>query len=224
MYFHVSIRETSYGSNEPIEKILKTFVRFNDNQQQPLDTKNIKNTTNLRLWLNRISYIKEFKSPTTNTTLTSRVLKYVEMANSNPEFREMFELVISDAAETCGDRMALSVVKLDVLYQLADTKEEAKREKILINGVWTLSILEDVARQKVEQLRVSRCMVDEIEVYLAYPIRLKERLGIPIVLSDMLYYGMSHVTESDLEFAEEMVRSTVTNEELRKEFLENNSF
>ena len=36
----------------------------------------IKNLTNLRLWLNRISYIKEFKSSKNgNTMLTSRVLK-----------------------------------------------------------------------------------------------------------------------------------------------------
>ena len=59
---------------------------------------------------------------------------------------------------------------------------------------------------------------------LAYPIRLKKRLDIPIVLSDMLYYGFSHVTNSDLEFAEEMVKSTITNKELREEFLNNNQF
>jgi hypothetical protein len=165
------------------------------------------------------------------------------MANSNPKFREMFELVIFDAAETCGDRMALSSVKLDVLYQLADAKEEKEKENILVHGVWTLSILEDLARQKVELLRRNRCMVDEIEVYLAYPIKLKERLNIPIesgqrpdapgiaphgaipiVLSDMLYYDLACITETDLAFAEELVKSTVTNKELREEFLQNNQF
>ena len=217
MYIQVSIREqTDYDDDKSTEDILCVFARLNG--IDPPQTGNIKN---LRLWLNRISYIKEFKSSKNrNIMLTSRVLKYVEMANSIPKFREMFELVISDAAETCGDRMALSIVKLDVLYQLANVKDAKEKEKILVHGVWTLSLLEDLARQKVEYLR----MVDEIEVYLAYPIKLKERLNIPIVLSDMLYYSLTCITETDLAFAEEIVKSTITNRELREEFLQNNQF
>ena len=104
------------------------------------------------------------------------------------------------------------------------TTEKEEKEKILVHGVWTLSILEDLARQKVQYIRMSRYMIDEIEVYLAYPIKLKKRLDIPLVLSDMLYYGMSHVSDADLEFAEEMVKSTINNAELREEFLQNNQF
>ena len=213
MYIQVSIREqTDYDDDKSTEDILCVFARLNG--IDPPQTGNIKN---LRLWLNRISYIKEFKSSKNrNIMLTSRVLKYVEMANSIPKFREMFELVISDAAETCGDRMALSIVKLDVLYQLANVKDA--KEKILVHGVWTLSLLEDLARQKVEYLRMNRYMVDEIEVYLAYPIKLKERLNIPIFLSDMLHYGLTCITETDLVFAEERLSPPLPTKNYEKNF------
>jgi hypothetical protein len=35
---------------------------------------------------------------------------------------------------------------------------------------------------------------------------------------------MSHVSESDLEFAEEMVKAAIANKDLREEFVESNQF
>jgi hypothetical protein len=52
--------------------------------------------------------------------------------------------------------------------------------------------LEQIAREKVKTLR----FVDEIEVYLAYPVKLKERLDLQIDVKDMLYFGCSGVTEA----------------------------
>ena len=67
--------------------------------------------------------------------------------------------------------------------------------------------LENIARQKVNTLR----FVDEIEVYLAYPIKLKERLDLRIDVDNMLYFRCSGLTKEDLEIAahniEEMLSS-----------------
>jgi hypothetical protein len=46
----------------------------------------------------------------------------------------------------------------------------------LLRGQWMLEQLEQIAREKVKTLP----FIDEIEVFLAYPIKLKERLNLPI--------------------------------------------
>jgi hypothetical protein len=215
VYLEISIRETQTSNDKSIEQILNIFSNGEDTPQ----FQNIQNQNNLSLWLNRISYIKDYNSSTqTQTVLVSSVLKYVAMANSNAAFRESFELVISDAAETCGDRMALSIIRLDLLSQLGnDDSDSAHREHILINGVLTLSILELAARQKVASMK--KGCIDEIEVYLAYPTKLKKKLDIPINISEMLYYDISGVTQQDLDIAEEMVLAARANKELREEVL-----
>ena len=95
--------------------------------------------------------------------------------------------------------MALSVLHLGIVNRsLTLDKTNLKTfADFLIHGPWMLEHLERVAREKVKTLH----FVDEIEVYLAYPVKLKERLGLQIDVGDMLYFGCSGVTQDDLENA-----------------------
>jgi len=207
----ISIREFRINSsNQSTDNILKSFSKDN------ISFDNISNKNNLNLWLNRLSYIKEFSiSGKTKNHLIENVVKYIQRANDNSDFRTMFELAIDEAATTCGDRMALSVLRLSVLYKLSVCNNEEEKENLLINGVYVLSLLEDIARAKVKTLK----FVDEIEVYLVYPIKLKDRLKIPIDLSDMLYASISGVSESELNTAEEYVLSVIGNKENIDKFI-----
>jgi hypothetical protein len=69
--------------------------------------------------------------------------------------------------------------------------------------LFRLDALDRIAREKVESLH----FVDEIEVYLAYQVKLRERLDLQLVAPDMRYFGVSHVTEDDLDAAEARVRT-----------------
>jgi hypothetical protein len=87
----------------------------------------------------------------------------------------------------------------------------------LARGVWAMSMLETIARNKVETLP----FFDEIEVYLAYPIMLKERLQIPIDVEGMLFYGMSGVKSSDLDEAYSFVSAKLADQGAYYNFLIN---
>ena len=75
--------------------------------------------------------------------------------------------------------------------------------------------LEDVARTKVSSLR----FVDEIEVYLGYPVMLKERLHLPINIDDMLYARCSNITARDLDAAARFIKEQLRSEEVLSDFL-----
>lgn len=171
----------------------------------------------LKSWLNRISEVPEFSSETNKQILAKKILGILEEASINPLFKEAFYKIIAEASETCGDRVALSILHLDIQHGLEniDLSDMPNLANFLSKGVWTLALLEECAREKVKTL----AGVDEIEVYLAYPIRLKKTLDIPIVQGDMLYFRCSGVTEEDLQEAKNFVLEHRNDKEKCLQFL-----
>lgn len=177
-----------------------------------------KQENKLQMWLSRLCDIADYKSGGDKKTgLANNVQDYLQKANDDPKFRDTFYAVIHDATETCGDRVALSLMHLGIAHDIAtvDVKDMKKLADLLIKGVFVLRLLEDVARAKVASLK----FVDEIEVFLGYPIMLKERLQLPINAEQMLYAACSNITARNLDVAEGFVREQLGNEEIVSKFL-----
>ncbi len=157
----------------------------------------------VRVWLCRLSAIGDYK--TKRQQLARVIYEAIVHAEADEDFRQIFLNCIEGAAESCGDRMALSLLYMDLQHEIAKALKahDLKRLAYLLgHGSWALSELEKIAGNKSRSLH----FVDEIEVYLAYPVMLKERLQLPIVIDTMLYFRCSSVTEADLQAAEELIR------------------
>ncbi|MGL5626229.1 MAG: NEL-type E3 ubiquitin ligase domain-containing protein [Candidatus Rhabdochlamydia sp.] len=139
------------------------------------------------------------------------------MANEASVFRDVFYAIIQDAAETCGDRVSLSILDLGIVHKLAtiDLKDTKTLADFLIKGPWAIEMLKEIARNKIPTLP----FFDEIEVYLGYPIKLKEALNLPIDVQEMLYFRCSALKDKDLEEAKAFVLSKQTDQEACFEFL-----
>jgi hypothetical protein len=177
-----------------------------------------KDSLQLRTWLSRLSYMADYNAGGERQyALAKSIVDYIEEANKDSFFREVFLSVIDGAADTCGDRVALSVVNLGIAYQIhtSDLLDMQSLKTLLSRGVWAMKILEDVAREKVKKLP----LVDEVEVYLGYPTMLKEALQLPINIEEMLYFRCSKITKKDLGIAKELVESCLSNLSSLSEFL-----
>jgi hypothetical protein len=99
--------------------------------------------------------------------------------------------------------MALSILNLGIAYKLsmADKKDLSGLATLLTRGSLALEWLEEVAFNKVKVL--SGC--DPIEVYLGYPVMLKEELNLPIDVQEMLYFACSSLNKNDLDTAKNIV-------------------
>ena len=216
-----SIREASRdNSNQSVEELLKGL--YGDAGQPYERLSNIPGEIvtdkTLQPWLSRLSYMKDYSnSPARKQWLVTNILKYLKLAAENLEFRRQFAAIINDASETCGDRMALSILHLGIAYKLAtvDLRDMKALADFLGRGVWAIEMLEVCARQKISTF----LLFDEIEVYLAYPVMLKERLHLPIDVEEMLYFGFSALTAGDLNAAEGFVNGSLTNKEAYYNFL-----
>lgn len=204
-----------FGQTPSIEQSLRNFYTIIGKEYNELP--NIVALPSLSLWLHKISATADFKDQTLQRAYITKIIEYLEQANEDSSFLKVFSATILDAVDTCGDRITLSLVKLGVTYKLStiNPKDIQGLHYLLIRGVWALELLHEVARQKIQTLR----MFDEIEVYLGYPIKLKESLNIPIDVKDMLYFPCSALTLEDLELAKNTVLNAINNEEEHINFL-----
>ena len=203
---------------KPIEESLEDLYR---KANQPLTTfPSAEESSKLRSWLNRLSSMIDYqREGGIQKMLANKVIEYLNLAREDSAFRNSFYEIIEDASGTCGDRMSLSVPYLGIAYQLTtiDIEDMKTLSNFLLKGPWTLEMLGKLARDKINSLR----FFDEIEVYLGYPIKLKQELEIPIDVEEMLYFGCSALTDEDLREAKDFVLSQREDEVLCFEFLIN---
>ncbi|MGE0670184.1 MAG: NEL-type E3 ubiquitin ligase domain-containing protein [Parachlamydiales bacterium] len=156
----------------------------------------------IRSWLSRLSDTADYnRKGEFQKSFVKQIVGYLQEANDDPLFQEAFLNIIADATETCGDRISLSILHVGIASRLRLITDIQELRKFLIGTVWPVYMLEEIARKKTETLR----FFDEIEVYLGYPIMLREKLGLEIAVQDMLYFRCSALNQSDLEQAAEFV-------------------
>lgn len=197
-----------------IEQSLRNFYRISGRNYNGLP--NLEEVPNLRLWLHKLTLVADFEGQSQQAFVT-KIVEYLERANEDSSFCDVFSATILDAVNTCGDRVALSVLKLGITYKLStiDLTNIQSVHHLLTRGVWALELLHEIARQKIPTLQ----MFDEIEVYLGYPVKLKEELDLPVDIDNMLYFNFSALTPSDLEIAKNSVLSTINNIQEKTSFL-----
>ena len=108
---------------------------------------------NLKIWLSRLF---ETASATTeaNSNLFKAVCDILVLASKDKEFKEVFHRVLEEASTTCGDRISLSVLQLDLQRQIiqSDPKDLQELKKLLVNGLYALDTLETYAHNIVPTL------------------------------------------------------------------------
>ena len=221
--FSMVYAELPVSSERSAEELLSELCSLSGSA--PKDFHNLfasdANKNNLRMWLARLSYAADYrKGGEFQKAFARKVLHYLHVAEENEQFRETFFNTIAGAAETCGDRVALSILHLGIACKLAtiDTKDIKQLENFLIHTVLPIELLEKIARDKIPALH----FYDEIEVYLGYPVMLRERLKMEIDVDEMLYFRCSALQQTDLDCAKEDVLRTQKDDEKSCLFLVKN--
>lgn len=204
---------------ENITEVCKALFEFS--QQTPREFVNLPSDSLVLLsWLQRLGSVAEFKTETNKKVLATKVLDILGTANENPLFRETFFKVIDEASATCGDRVALSIIHLDIKQQLETINLMKIQEtaSFLLQSMLPMDLLEKHALKKIREKQAT----DNLETFLAYPIKLKEDLNLPFTQGDMRYFECSQVTPEDLQEAKDIVLSHQQNQEKCISFLIDN--
>ncbi len=211
-----SIRENNNAVERSLEELLKNLCVTAG--KEPITLTHLVGNGNLKSWLNRLMSVGDYRNNATRKNLAELIYNAIVLAEIDKEFREVFLNCIAGAAATCGDRMALSILYLGINLKIKKNKEEKNYQEmayLLWHGTYALSELEKIAQIKEATLWAT----DPIEVYLAYPVQLKEALCLPIDIESMLYFACSGVTKKDLENAKNDLTTMLFNWEEFLEFL-----
>jgi hypothetical protein len=114
----------------------------------------------------------------------------------------------AEATTRCEDRVAWTFNQLKALWQNDDIRRGLYDRRVgdvvaVARQMFRLEVLAEISRLKVASMAV----VDEIEVYLAYAVQLRNALQLTTVVPDMRFYTVSHVTADDLADALQTVQT-----------------
>ena len=214
---HYTLEKLRMNNTQSLDQLLNTVYELCGKELSNLDT--LIQEPLLKPWLAKLSSISEFRNigDRKKKLLALKITEYLELADKNSAFRELFLNIIEDSDTTCGDRMALSIVHLGVAKQLAalDIDSTITLAETLLHLAWPVDQLTTIAREKAKTLLDA----DEIEIYLGYLIHLKDPLALSLDVKDMLFFGCSTLSESDLNDAYMKIEYTFQNVEEQCNYL-----
>ncbi|AYW96216.1 NEL-type E3 ubiquitin ligase domain-containing protein [Yersinia pseudotuberculosis] len=162
-------------------------------------------------FLNRLADTVSAKE---NPEFILQVAIWLAQLAGSPALREQTFLIAQEASATCEDRITLTyndMQKAVMLHEVEKGQYDTQLPELMARGreMFRLEQLENIAREKVKILKTLNVhSVDDIEVYLAYQVKLRESLELFSVSKEMRFFGVSHVTEDDLLSAEKRVKTT----------------
>lgn len=136
------------------------------------------------------------------------VAQWLSRLSEEPKLRATTFAIAQGATESCEDRVALTwndMQKMELIYNIEGGLYDNKLPEIVTAGreMFRLEQLEHIAREKASTLR----FLDEIEVYLGFQTQLKIPLELTNITKEMRFFGISGITESDLNAAELRVKT-----------------
>ncbi|KWV55241.1 hypothetical protein AS156_06145 [Bradyrhizobium macuxiense] len=142
-----------------------------------------------------------------NAAFRQMVAEDLQQAAIRPRLRQLYFRMALGASERCEDRITLTWNRMQSARLTADVEDGAYDDRLdelleQARVLFRLDVLERIAREKIASLS----FVDDVEVYLAYQVKLRERLNLQLLAPDMCFFGASFVTEDDLAAAETRVR------------------
>lgn len=179
-------------------------------------------------WLDRILGILRGKSDQHKLPFAKKIQDYIQLAASNPQFCDSFMATIKEAATTCGDKVALSLIRVDLMYQLEKVDHQNLRQlaEFLKKKIWTMDMLQKIAsdhfktyNRVVTTLDGDRDSIDLVSVYLGFPMALRDRLGLEFDISDIQFQKLAQIQDSHLSKAERLVKTAWSDDEQFQTFL-----
>lgn len=207
IYFSMPSQHTSEHSVRQLTESVPDW--FSDEHKQEIISKYavITNEENAGAFSAFIDRLHKTRSAEQDPKFKQHISQWLTRLADSPDLREASFVVALGATESCEDRVALTwndMKKIDLIHNIETGQYDNKLPELVTVGreMFRLGQLEHIAREKVTTLR----FVDEIEVYLGFQTQLQIPLELANTTKEMRFFGVSGITESDLNIAEIKVK------------------
>ena len=138
----------------------------------------------------------------TDPTFRKQIVDWLTRLAGNSALRKEIFLEAREGIASCEDRVSLtlnSMKQREITLSVMRGDYDNRLDQLipLARQQYRLNELAKIAYAKVQTLR----FVDEIDVHLAYQVKLRETLALALDTRDMRFFGVAHVTQDDLQTA-----------------------
>ncbi len=183
-------------------------------------------------WYDLLTHQKDFEGEVGKKNLALTLLGTLSLSASDPDYLDVVKAALSEALDTCTDRSLYYLNFLTVARKLKESTSEVQKIGVL-KGAFAFSQLEKAAKAIIESrlntkaFSLGRPLTDyeieeikheEIELYLALQIKLKDHFGFPIETSSMRFDGLDRLSAEEIGFAKTFIISQLENEEAFLDF------
>ncbi|MBR8314491.1 hypothetical protein KDW36_14975 [Burkholderia dolosa] len=202
----------STGSNSaptlPLSEIVASFVLPDQKNEIVEKWDTIAKEDNAAAFGEFLNRLADTESAKKEPAFKQQIATWLAHMTDRPSLREQIFLIAQGATASCEDRVSLTyneMQKAVVVHDVEGGKYDAQLPELVELGreMFRQEQLEQIARNKVTTLK----LVDEIEVYLAYQVKLRESLRLTGVTKEMRFSDVSGVTQDDLDSATLLVKS-----------------
>ncbi|HHL2713162.1 TPA: NEL-type E3 ubiquitin ligase domain-containing protein [Yersinia enterocolitica] len=158
-----------------------------------------------------LSRLGDAQSAATRPEFKTSVAAWLTRLADDDSLREKTFSVAIGATTSCDDRVTLTYNQMQNVALLHDVENghfDTKLPELISVGreMFRLEQLEQIAQNKVKTLAMDGKNVDEVEVYLAFQNQLHKPLELSTTTENMLFLGISGVTNNDIQAAEMTVK------------------
>ncbi len=183
-------------------------------------------------WYNLLTHQKDFEGEVGEKNLALTLLATLSLSASDPDYLDVVKAALSEALDTCTDRSLYYLNFLTVARKLKESTSEVQKIGVL-KGAFAFSQLEKSAKAIIESrldakaFSLGRPLTDEeieeikheeIELYLALQIKLKDHFGLPIETTSMRFDGLDRLCSEELALAKTFIHSQLENSETFLDF------
>ncbi|MFY7842630.1 MAG: NEL-type E3 ubiquitin ligase domain-containing protein [Rhabdochlamydiaceae bacterium] len=160
----------------------------NDTDTHPSSQLSEDDQASLAKFLNRLTGIKDYLTPSTQNLVIKRVYDLLTLIDQKEDVRRDVLTIIKEGLASCDDRVTTAFDELEILVALHDDKKTLQEKAKLIIGLHRYKLLQE----KINEASTKKLtgVKDEIELLLYAQLHLTKRLELPISTQNMLYPKM----------------------------------
>ncbi|CAM0116861.1 NEL-type E3 ubiquitin ligase domain-containing protein [Rhabdochlamydiaceae symbiont of Dictyostelium giganteum] len=153
---------------------------------------------NLLKFLTRLTGTADYSNIATRKDLARRVLNMLQLMTEDELLCCHMTFLIHQGLSSCDDRILATLSDMDLYQQLRAIQHESvtsEEVRSLGKGFFLLEELNKKIKDSITKLR----FVDEVEVYMAFHIRLQNMLNLPVHTKNMLFRRCVAISDEEID-------------------------
>ncbi len=216
-YYSQQAETPTINAFPTMEEAIQFWAEKANSNKRPVIQVGQTELNNILQYLQRLTSTQEYKNNNTRHYLAQRVMDILVLMETDQIIRENAINLMFNAVSTCDDRIIEAFDRIELMVKIHEI-ENSDYTKEDLRALGKQFLMLEMVNEKVKEHITTLSFVDEIEVYLAFRIALKDRFQLPIKTSNMIFRNCAQISDDKLIAVGDTIEEEYSEDKL-EEFL-----